>query len=819
MTFRTRRWAPIALVVLLAGAVPLAAQEAAPTARPATAAQDAVTSSGTTGRIIASGVAGQITVQPPRVAGPETELTLDGVLDEMVWQRAALLTGFSQFQPVDGSPAEDSTEVLVWYSPNAIYFGVRAFEPHGATRATLATRDKIQADDAVHLLIDTFNDRRRAMDFGVNPLGVQSDGNLVEGLQVRSESKGHSAGGSRDTVDLSADFVFQSKGRLTDYGYEVEIRIPFKSLPFQAVDPQTWGINVIREVRHSAHEDTWTAVKRANASFLAQSGKLTGLTGLSRGLVLDLVPEITGKITGAAAGPATSGWSYDASRPKVGGSTRWGISNNLTLSGTANPDFSQVEADAQQVQSDPRRGTQYAEKRPFFLEGIDQFQVPNSLIYTRRVVEPVAALKLAGKMSNTSVGFLSAVDTRLQSASGTENPVYNIVRVRRDIGKQSNVGVAYTDRIEGGNYNRMASVDGRIVFAKAYSLRLQAAGSLTRTAGVTTHAPMWDVAFERSGRKLNLRYQFNGFSPDFQARAGFIGRSNSSILSFNHRFTFYGRPKSLLESFTWTFPLSSTWNYRRMMAGIGGDLKNDNSFVFVLRRGWRLSFSFFDETFKYDPDLYANYAVERRLGSAVDTVKFTGTDRLTNFDLGWTVQTPQTKTVDAFASVFTGWDDNFSEWSRAWYWNMTFTVNFRPSDKLRVSGNLQRRQYDRLTDRTTVLTRTIPYVKAEYQLSRPIFFRIVAQYDIQWRDSLRDDSRTNFPLLIRNARTGGYEKTRIVRSNDLRVDWLFSYQPTPGTVFFAGYGSSLTETDPFRFRDLRRVGDGFFVKLSYLFRV
>jgi hypothetical protein len=317
---------------------------------------------------------------------------------------------------------------------------------------------------------------------------------------------------------------------------------------------------------------------------------------------------------------------------------------------------------------------------------------------------------------------------------------------------------------------------------------------------------------------LNIRYSWNGFSPDFQARGGFIARSNSSTLSFNHRFTFYGKPGSPIESFTWTFPLSSTWNYRRMMAGSSGDLKNDNSWVLALRGGWRLGFSFFPETFKYDPDLFATYAVERHIGSTVDTVQFAGTNRLSNFDLGWSVQTPQLQQVDAFASVFTGWDENFSEWSRAWYWNMTFTLNFRPSNKLRIAGNLTRRQYDRLTDRTTVLTRSIPYVKVEYQLARPIFLRVVAQYDMQWRDSLRDDSRTNFPLLIKNAK-GIYQKATITRSNDLRVDWLFSYQPNPGTVFFAGYGSSMTETDPLKFRDIHRVSDGFFVKLSYLFRV
>jgi hypothetical protein len=264
-----------------------------------------------------------------------------------------------------------------------MYFGIRAFEAHGAPHATLAVRDKIQTDDAIHVLIDTYNDRRRAMDFGVNPLGVQSDGNLVEGLQTKTVPRNRSAGGAggaRDTVDLSADFVYQSKGRLTDYGYEIEIRIPFKSLPYQATDPQTWGLNVIREVQHSGHEDTWTPAKRANASFLSQSGKLVGLTGLKRGLVLDLVPEATGKATGGPSAAPLSGWAYNASSPQLGGNLRWGISNNLTLSATANPDFSQIEADAQRVPSDPRRAISYAEKRPFFLEGSEQFQVQTQLI-------------------------------------------------------------------------------------------------------------------------------------------------------------------------------------------------------------------------------------------------------------------------------------------------------------------------------------------------------------------------------------------------------------------------------------------------------
>src|SRR5713226_5060399 len=128
-----------------------------------------------------SGRDGQLRVVVPRFEG---SIVLDGVLDEPEWGAAARLTGFSQYRPVDGRPADDSTEVLVWYSPTAIYFGVRAFEAHGLVHATLANRDKIANDDYVQILLDTYHDHRRALVFGVNPLGVQSDGTISEGVQA-----------------------------------------------------------------------------------------------------------------------------------------------------------------------------------------------------------------------------------------------------------------------------------------------------------------------------------------------------------------------------------------------------------------------------------------------------------------------------------------------------------------------------------------------------------------------------------------------------------------------------------------------------------
>jgi hypothetical protein len=193
---------------------------------------------------IYNGRSGELEVRAPR---QEVDAELDGKLDEAVWKEAAVLTGFSQFSPNDGVPAADSTQVLVWYAPTAIHFGIRAFESHGEVHATLADRDRIAADDHVQILLSTFNDGRQATVFAVNPYGVQSDGALVE-TGATSGNGFNNAVFKREAADLSPDFVFESKGRLTEYGYEVEVRIPFKSLRFQPGREQSWGINIVRLV-------------------------------------------------------------------------------------------------------------------------------------------------------------------------------------------------------------------------------------------------------------------------------------------------------------------------------------------------------------------------------------------------------------------------------------------------------------------------------------------------------------------------------------------------------------------------------------------
>ena len=755
----------------------------------------------------------QLEASIPRLDG---RITVDGVLDEPEWKQATVLTGFSQYSPADGIAAEDSIEVLVWYSPTAINFGIRAFEAHGAVHSTLATRDKIDSDDYVQLLLGTFNDGRQAMLFGVNPLGVQQDGIITETGIVRGGSGFGSAGGVREAPDLNPDFVFQSKGRLTNYGFEVELSIPFKTLKFPRSDLQNWGLQIIRKVQHNGHEEVWAPSNRAAASFLAQSGRLMGLEDIHRGLVVDLTPEFTEQANGV---PAAGGkWNYSASSPSIGGNVRWGITPNLTLNGTLKPDFSQVEADVVQLSFDPRRAIAYPEKRPFFLEGTEQFNVPNSLIYSRDIVQPDAAAKLTGKIAGTNVAFLSALDGRTYSLDHAQ-PLFDILRVQKDFGASSRLGVAYTDVEDGGDYNRVADIDARLVWNKIYSVQAQFAESFDRTLGRSTNAPTWYARIDRAGRNLQLRYITNAIANDFVTRAGFVSRAAIGHMNGNARYVFYGEKGALVESIAPSVSLDGTWTYDKFVrAGDIQDLKWNFGVTGALRGGWQLNAALLVETFGYDSTLYTTYRIEehKASGAGLDTVRFTGTPHLPNFDYSLNLSTPILKYFDANLSVIWGKDEDFFEWSNANVDIGTFTLNLRPTEQFRVNFIYKESRYVRRTDGTTVDVLRVPRLKIEYQISRSTYVRYVGQYQALQTDSLRDDSRTNAPILICGATC---KRSAAVNSNSFRNDLLFSYQPVPGTVFFLGYGATQIDQDPFSFRALTRTADGFFVKLSYLFRL
>jgi len=757
------------------------------------------------------GVDGNIKVTPPRI---EAEIAIDGVLSEPAWAQASMLTGFSQYAPADGRPAAQETSVLVWYSPSAIYFGIRGQAPAGAVRATLSSRDRIDTDDQIQIYLSTFNDGRQAMMFAVNPLGVQADGALVEGTRTVGGFGGMQTG--RESADLSPDFVYQSKGRLTDDGFEIEVRIPFKSLRSPSADVQDWGLHIVRIVKSTGHEDSWVAARRGASSFLAQAGTLSGLTGLRRGLVLDLTPVVTARAEGS---PADEGWSYDAGRPEFGGNLRWGVTPNVTLNGTVNPDFAEVEADAGQFVFDPRQALYFPEKRPFFLDGIEQFASPNQLIYTRRIVAPLGAVKLNGKVGGNTLALLSAVDDRGVSASGSRRPLFNIARIQRDVGGESRLGVVYTDKVDGADSNRVFGVDARLAFKSIYSVQLQSAFSRTALAGSTLTAPLWQGEFIRNGRTFGVRYLLNGIDEDFRASAGFLSRVGITRGHLEHRVTTYGPKGGWFETWNNSVILEGVWQYDDFVHGRGAqDRKLHLSTTLAMRKGWRLRSTLMFESFGYDEELYEDY----RLGQQQSDLSwlylpFVGTPRLPNVDVELTVNTPQFKTLSANAFVLFGKDENFYEWSSARVGFVQGGVDWRPTEQVRVNGGYQLQYYYRRTDGSLVGRRQIPRLKLEYQLTRAIFLRFIGEYDSNFQDDLRDDSRTDLPIFYQvgdtYVRALGYERNRF------RADWLFSYQPVPGTVLFAGYGSTLDDEQALRFRRLSRLRDGFFLKFSYLIRM
>ena len=773
-----------------------------------------------------NGRANQLRVHPPRL--DENGAAVDGRLDEPQWARAALLTGFSQFSPSDGAPADDSTDVLVWYSPTAIHFGIRAFERHGTPRATLADRDRITADDHVQILLGTFNDGRQASVFAVNPLGVQADGTITESNQNRTSGFGGSVL-ARDPADNSADFVFQSKGQLTAAGYVVEVRIPFKSLKYQSTLEQTWGLNIVRQVQHSGNEDSWAPARRAGLSFLAQSGALEGLTDLRRGLVLDLNPEATQRTSGVEPVGGVGRWRYASGRPELGGNVRWGITNNLTLNGTVNPDFSQIESDAGQFSFDPRSALFFPEKRPFFLDGVENFATPHSLVYTRRVIQPVGAVKLTGKISGTSVAFMSAVDDVAGSASRNDHPVFNILRVQRDMGTSAKLGMTYTDRVDGGSYNRVADVDGSQLFGGIYSVQGQYAQSFTRLPdGRVLNAPLWHAQVSRNGKNFAFGYLLDGVHDDFRTQSGFIGRGGVVNVNIDHSYTRFGKRGALFEALTFSPRLLTTWRYQSFVHQDDAiEKKLHFNINATLRGGWNAGLGYLVETFGYDPALYANYRI---LNAPGDTLAFVGTPRIPNNDWLVSLNTPTGRRIAASVFYVWGRDENFYEWASSEFVVWTYGLTVSPTDKLRLNATYNLRSFNRRSDGSIVANDRIPRLKVEYQIARPVFIRFVGEYTTLYRDALRDEGRTGRPIITFDECAGdAYQVTTACQRSVFRGDFLFSYKPSPGTVLFLGYGAGYSDTriasEPFefpgslRFRGYNRTDDALFVKASYLFRL
>ncbi len=740
-------------------------------------------------------VAGQgaPTATIPRLEG---SATIDGRLDEPVWQSATRLTGFHQYQPVDSRPAEERTEVLVWYSPKALYFGIVAFDrvPNGI-RATVADRDNLGTDDRIVIYLDTFNDRRRAFFFGVNPLGAQEDGVRTEG----SSSAGNLFGGS---IDRNPDYYFESKGVIADSGYVVEIRIPFKSLRYPGSGPQRWGLNIVRTVQRTGYEDTWTDVRRANASFLAQAGTIEGLHDLDRGIVAEVQPFVTATASGAR-NQNTGAFDRDAIDPDVGINARLGLTH-LSIDLTGNPDFSQVESDEGLITVNERFALFFPEKRPFFLEGIELFATPNQLVYTRRVANPLAGAKLTGKLGRLGVAHLTAID----ELDG-DDALFNITRLQRDLGANSLAGLTITHRDQGRAYNRVAAGDARIVFGKLYFVDAQLGASWTGGDSPARSAALWQATFDRTGRSWGFNYRITGIGEDFESQAGFVPRTNIVTARAFNRITFYGGRGALIENFTTFFGPSRLWRYEDFGSESAVEGEESITFNTQLRGGWFIRTNVARRFQKFDPTAYADVQVDHGRGVLAP---FEPAVELTNqFATSLSVTSPTYRRFDASVNWSYGAVPIFDEAAEGRETRMGGSVRIRPTSSVRIEASARMARIRRAFDGSLFARTVLPRVRVEYQPSTALFFRFIGEYRSERRSALRDP-RTGLPL----RRSG--EALPSTELNTLRMDWLASYEPTPGTVIFVGYGAILATPTTFGFSDLSRDVDGFFVKLAYQFR-
>ncbi|MDP9278039.1 MAG: carbohydrate binding family 9 domain-containing protein [Gemmatimonadota bacterium] len=761
--------------------------------------------------LVYSGRANRTRVDVPRI---ESVATIDGNLDDPVWRRAARLAGFSQYQPVDGRPAEEPTEVLVWYSPEAIYFGIRAREIHGnVVRATHANRDNIDSEDQIQILLDTDNARQIAFLFGVNPYGVQQDG--TRSAQFAGGAGGASAtgGGFRTmnplegSVDLNPDYFFESKGRLVEGGYEVEVRIPFKSLRYQDARVQSWGLHILRRVQHSGFQDTWAPAVRANANFLAQSGSLDGLHDLKRGLVLEATPTVTAH---ADRSPTINNGNYQR-KADLGGDARWGIRQNLTLNGTINPDFSQVEADVGQVLLNERFALFYPEKRPFFLDGLELFDSPNQLIYTRQIVAPLGGVKLTGKLGRTNVASMVVGDDRQYSWGGNHSPLFGVSRIRYDYGSSNTLGAVLTTREDGDSHSRIAAGDIRFYHSKLYFAQFQAGRSWTDSLGNRRNGSLYQADWDRTGRAWGFHYTLKSLDPGFKAAAGFVNRTGIIGANAFNRLSFYGAPGALVQTYGSFFFVTQIWNN----VGGGHGLAESNMSISptaTIRGGWQLSGAVTHNYFAFDPLLYSGLMIQRSLGALTDTAAFVvpGPEK-DQWGGSFRVTTPTYRHFSGTASITENQVPIFREAAPGNSSRIDAALDVRPTTAIRSSLSFSRLTIARKSDGSRFSSETIPRIKVEYQVSPPIFLRVVGQYAARSRAPLED--RNGNPILVNGVLDGGST------TNEFSTDWLFSYRPVPGTLVYLGYGSTLEEPREFRFQDLRRTRDGFFGKISYLFRL
>ncbi|HLL77456.1 MAG TPA: DUF5916 domain-containing protein [Pyrinomonadaceae bacterium] len=807
---------------------------------------------------------------PVRIPKFDKAPVIDGKLDDEIWKSAAVLKDFYQTNPGDNIAPTAPTEVFIGYDARNLYVAFKAYDDPSKVRATVARRDNVFGEDNVRLYLDTYNDQRKAYVLGFNPFGVQQDG-------IHTEGQG---------VDFSVDIVMESKGQMTPDGYVVEVAIPFKSLRYTAGKDKFWGLHVWRNIdRNSDEMDSWMPISRDKSGFLSQAGKITGLEGLATERTLELIPSLTVSQTTkrfrtlspwfVRANPGLHDPGRMVNKPvelDPGLSVKLGITPTVTLDAAFNPDFAQVEADALVNTANQRFPIFFEEKRPFFLEGIDVFRTQIAAVHTRTIVDPDAAVKLTGKQGRTTFGLLLASDNapgnfteeerhakreeldflrrpqegtetdsqyaaRLANARSVEgrfnqfldkNAYVGILRLKRDIGKESTVGLLATTYNFIERHNHVGGFDARFRLNPQTVFSVQALGTHSRgffyspvedkSIYRTGNGFVYAYSFERSGRNLYFSASGVGRTRDYRAELGFTRRVNTNNQSSYVRYGSTPNPKARLISWSLSNYADMTFDWQGRSQGFGDEAQFQMSFP----RSTFISVGYFGNYVRLFEEEFgrvrrpAQFDAEGNVVAPARSGAFFGhSERSTVgknvFAYGGSTLNKQLSFFYFFGYRVGEFDYDFGAGRRfprvspaaladprapldpgagnLLYTNGNFT--YKPTNALNITGSFSKNRLVRQDTGRVAFDSNIFSTRVTHQFTRFMFLRGRLDYD--------------------------------TLGSRVRGQLLLGYTPSPGTGFYAGYNDDLNRNgfNPFTGQlepGFRRNGRTFFVKMSYLFR-
>ena len=719
----------------------------------------------------------------PRVQRPPVlEDFLDMKPNRAMDGKLTKVEGFIQREPRDGEPSSQRTEVYLGYDDKNLYVIFVTFDSEpGKIRARRGPRENPGGDDAVSLTLDTFHDQRRAYTFFTNPLGIQWDGLITEG----------------QGYDGSFDTLWHSKGKVTDRGYVVWMAIPFKSLRFPSTQHQTWGIMLGRVILRMNETAYWPRFSSRIEGRLNQAATLRGLGNVSPGRNIQLIPY--GFLRSFRAldsrDPNQPRFVTDRADIGVGLDAKFVIKDSFALDLALNPDFSQVESDQPQVEVNRRFEVFFPEKRPFFLENAGFFETPINLFFTRRIADPQLGIRLTGKRGPYAIGALLADDEAPGKIDPSDDPRFGkrarfaIVRINRDIFKQSTLGLIYTAREFAGSFNRVGGLDGRFKLSKNWVARFQGVASSTeKSDGTHLAGPAYDAQLRRAGRQFNYALDYRDRSPGFRTLAGFVPRSDIRRVEQSVRYRFRPEGKYLIS---WGPRVSSraVWDH----SGTRLDLVQNSSLNWELvgRTEFRLFHHWHPETLR--PQDFEVLPENRDFSHQRTTFSF---------------ETSTLAPITFEGSYSQGTLVNFvpPEGQEPILANLTSSdlgLTLRPFTPLRIDNTYI---LERLTSRAqdaSIFNNHIIRSKWNWQFNRELSLRVILQYD----------------TVLANP-----ELTALQITKNFNADFLLTYLVNPWTALYISYNGNAQNVDLLPTSNGsdtgRFINDArqFFIKFSYLVR-